>query len=142
MRTESLAPSAPTPAPSSPLPAAAAPGQPEVFQLAREKETPNAVRFQETPAEGQPPVFGSLYLPKWKVGGAAGIALVLLPGASSPVPANAAHVGTLTRTKETPNKVVFTEAPAPGTPPVFGAVYLPKWKVGNAQSITLALVLG
>lgn len=129
-------------APVTPPPAAPAPGQPEVFQLVREKETPNSVRFQEDAPAGTPPVFGSLYLPKWKVGAAPGIALVLLPGANSPAPANAAHVGTLTRTKETPNKVVFTEAPAPGTPPVFGSVYIPKWKVGAAQSITLALVLG
>lgn len=138
MRTETLAPSAPTPATVP----AAAPGQPEIYQLAREKETPNSVRFQEVTAEGQPPVMGSLYLPKWKVGGATGCALVLLPGANSPAPQNASHVGTLTRTKETPNKVVFTEQPQPGTPPVFGSVYLPKWKVGAAQSITLALVLG
>lgn len=141
MRTDTATATATTTAPAPAAPPAA-PGQPEVFQLAREKETPNAVRFQETAPEGQPPVFGSLYLPKWKVANAAGIALVLLPGANSPVPANAAHVGTLTRTKETPNKAVFTEVPAPNTAPVFGAVYLPKWKVGTAQSITLALVLG
>ena len=129
---------------TAPAPVAALPqaGSPEVFQLTREKETSNSVRFTEVVPEGQPPVFGGLYLPKWKVNAAGGVAIVLLSGPNAAAPANAAHVATLTPSKETPNKVVFTEQPQPGTAPVFGAVYLPKWKFGKSQSVTLALVLG
>lgn len=36
--------------------------------LTREKETKNTIRFQETVADGQPPVLGSLYVPKWVCG--------------------------------------------------------------------------
>ncbi len=34
----------------------------------KEKETKNTVRFQEQPAEGKPPVIGSLYVQKWYAG--------------------------------------------------------------------------
>lgn len=33
--------------------------------FAREKETKNTVRFQEKPAEGKPPIIGTLYVQKW-----------------------------------------------------------------------------
>ena len=35
-----------------------------------EKETKNAVRFKEVPAEGQPPIIGTLYVQKWFAGNA------------------------------------------------------------------------
>ena len=35
-----------------------------------EKETKNSVRFTEVPAEGQPPIIGTLYVQKWFVGNA------------------------------------------------------------------------
>ena len=33
-----------------------------------EKETKNSVRYKEVPAEGQPPIIGSLYVQKWFAG--------------------------------------------------------------------------
>jgi hypothetical protein len=41
-----------------------------IISFAREKETKNAVRFQEVPEEGQPEAIGSLYIKKWVVGDA------------------------------------------------------------------------
>lgn len=35
-----------------------------------EKETKNTVKFEEVPAEGQPPIIGTLYVQKWFVGDA------------------------------------------------------------------------
>jgi len=35
-----------------------------------EKETKNTVKFNEVPAEGQPPIIGTLYVQKWFVGAA------------------------------------------------------------------------
>lgn len=34
----------------------------------KEKDTKNTVRFKEVPAEGKPPIVGTLYLQKWFVG--------------------------------------------------------------------------
>jgi hypothetical protein len=30
-----------------------------------EKETKNTIRFQEKPADGQPPIIGTVYIQKW-----------------------------------------------------------------------------
>lgn len=35
-----------------------------------EKETKNSVRFKEVPAEGKPPIVGTLYVQKWFAGNA------------------------------------------------------------------------
>ena len=35
-----------------------------------EKETKNAVRFNEVPKEGEAPIIGTLYVQKWFVGNA------------------------------------------------------------------------
>jgi hypothetical protein len=35
-----------------------------------EKETKNTVKFNEVPAEGQPPIIGTLYVQKWFIGAA------------------------------------------------------------------------
>lgn len=35
-----------------------------------EKETKNTVKFEEVPAEGQPPIIGTLYVQKWFAGNA------------------------------------------------------------------------
>jgi len=40
-----------------------------------EKDTKNTFRYQEEPANGQPPKIGSLYVQKWALGG---------PGATRP----------------------------------------------------------
>jgi hypothetical protein len=36
----------------------------------KEKETKNTVRYQEKPAEGQPPIVGTLYVAKFWAGAA------------------------------------------------------------------------
>ncbi len=36
-----------------------------------EKETKNTVKYNEVPAEGQPPIIGTLYVQKWFAGTAA-----------------------------------------------------------------------
>ena len=33
-----------------------------------EKETKNTVKFNEVPAEGEPPIIGTLYVQKWFAG--------------------------------------------------------------------------
>jgi hypothetical protein len=38
-----------------------------------EKETKNTVKYNEVPAEGQPPIIGTLYVQKWFAGNAAEI---------------------------------------------------------------------
>ena len=38
-----------------------------------EKETKNTVKYNEVPAEGQPPIIGSLYVQKWFAGNASEI---------------------------------------------------------------------
>jgi hypothetical protein len=35
-----------------------------------EKETKNTVKYNEVPAEGQPPIMGTLYVQKWFAGNA------------------------------------------------------------------------
>ena len=35
-----------------------------------EKETKNTVKYNEVPAEGQPPIIGTLYVQKWFAGAA------------------------------------------------------------------------
>jgi len=35
-----------------------------------EKETKNTVKYNEVPAEGQPPIIGTLYVQKWFAGNA------------------------------------------------------------------------
>ena len=35
-----------------------------------EKETKNTVKYNETPAEGEPPIIGTLYIQKWFAGNA------------------------------------------------------------------------
>lgn len=42
-----------------------------------------------------------------------------------------------TREKETKNTVKFQEMPAPGSPPVIGTLYVQKWAVGDAQTLTV-----
>ena len=41
-----------------------------IVMFAKEKDTKNTVKFTEVPAEGQPPVIGTLYVQKWAVGSA------------------------------------------------------------------------
>ena len=36
-------------------------------QFVREKETKNAVRFEEAPQDGEPTKFGTIYIQKWVV---------------------------------------------------------------------------
>ncbi len=45
----------------------------------REKETKNTVRFQEQPAEGRPPVIGTLYVQKWYAGQADELHVMISP---------------------------------------------------------------
>lgn len=46
------------------------------IQFEREKETKNAVRFQEKVVPGRPPIIGTLYVQKWAVpADATGIAI-------------------------------------------------------------------
>ena len=42
----------------------------QVVKFVIEKETKNSVRYKETPAEGQAPIVGSLYVQKWFAGNA------------------------------------------------------------------------
>ena len=42
----------------------------KTMRFVKEKETKNMVRFTEKPAEGQPPVIGTIYINKWAVGAA------------------------------------------------------------------------
>lgn len=46
---------------------------------------------------------------------------------------------TLKRTKETTNKVVFSEVTPPGEPPIVETLYLPKWKYGEAKEIQVTV---
>lgn len=48
----------------------------------------------------------------------------------------------LRKTKETPNKAVFSEVVQPGKPPVLEGVYLPKWFVGDATEIIITIETG
>jgi peptidyl-tRNA hydrolase len=41
----------------------------QTITFEREKETKNTVRFQEKPAEGKPPIIGTLYVQKWFANG-------------------------------------------------------------------------
>ena len=47
-----------------------------------EKETKNTVKYNEVPAEGQPPVIGTLYVQKWFAGNAFGSLLWVRIGPS------------------------------------------------------------
>ena len=40
----------------------------QIIKFEIEKETKNSVRYKEVPAEGQPPIVGSLYVQKWFAG--------------------------------------------------------------------------
>ena len=42
-----------------------------------EKETKNTVKYNEVPAEGQPPIIGTLYVQKWFAGNAAEIEVTI-----------------------------------------------------------------
>jgi len=54
-----------------------------VLTFTREKETKNAVRFQEEERAGQPKVIGSLYVQKWFVGDAAALTVSVNAGETS-----------------------------------------------------------
>ena len=43
------------------------------------------------------------------------------------------------RLRETKNTVRFEEQTEPGKPPVVGTIYIQKWFIGDAQSVTLTL---
>ena len=43
----------------------------------KEKETKNTVKYNEVPAEGQPPIIGTLYVQKWFAGNAAEIEVTI-----------------------------------------------------------------
>lgn len=58
------------------------------------------------------------------------------------MPENNKREVVLTRGKDTKNKTVFEEAPAPGQPPVIDNLYLPKWLVGNAPAVKVTLEIG
>lgn len=49
----------------------------KVIQFEFEKETKNSVRYKEVPAEGQPPIVGSLYVQKWYAGSSKKLELTL-----------------------------------------------------------------
>ena len=49
-----------------------------------QKETKNTVRFNEVPAEGQPPIIGTLYVQKWFAGDAQTVAVTVGPAAPKP----------------------------------------------------------
>jgi len=40
----------------------------KVINFEIEKETKNSVRYKEVPADGEPPIVGSLYVQKWFAG--------------------------------------------------------------------------
>lgn len=42
-----------------------------------EKETKHTVRYEEVPAEGQPPIIGTLYVQKWFAGTATEIEVTI-----------------------------------------------------------------
>ena len=42
-----------------------------------EKETKNTVKYNEVPAEGQPPIIGTLYVQKWFAGNAPDIEVTI-----------------------------------------------------------------
>jgi hypothetical protein len=42
----------------------------KTVKFAVEKETKNTVKYNEVPAEGQPPIIGTLYVQKWFAGSA------------------------------------------------------------------------
>ena len=42
----------------------------KTVKFTAEKETKNTVKYNEVPAEGQPPIIGTLYVQKWFAGGA------------------------------------------------------------------------
>ncbi|HTD48836.1 MAG TPA: hypothetical protein VK881_16335 [bacterium] len=43
----------------------------------KERETKNTIRYQEKPAEGQPPIIGTLYVAKFWAGGADRVTVTL-----------------------------------------------------------------
>ncbi|WP_320823348.1 hypothetical protein [Reinekea sp.] len=49
----------------------------ELVKFEFEKETKNSVRFKEIPAEGKPPIVGSLYVQKWFAGSAKSLQLTI-----------------------------------------------------------------
>lgn len=40
----------------------------KIVKFEYEKETKNSIRYKEVPAEGTPPIVGSLYIQKWFAG--------------------------------------------------------------------------
>ncbi len=57
----------------------AAPATPtsRVIRFVKRKETTKTVVFEEQPADGQPPVVGSLYVQKWWAGSANSVTVTL-----------------------------------------------------------------
>lgn len=49
----------------------------KTIQFTLEKETKNSVRYQEVPAEGQPPIIGSIYVQKWYAGQSKNISITI-----------------------------------------------------------------
>lgn len=49
----------------------------KTIQFTLEKETKNSVRYAEVPAEGQPPIIGSIYVQKWYAGNSKNIAITI-----------------------------------------------------------------
>lgn len=49
----------------------------KVVQFEYEKETKNSVRYKETPADGEAPIVGSLYVQKWFAGNAKSIEITI-----------------------------------------------------------------
>ena len=48
---------------------------------------------------------------------------------------------TLKFDKDTKNARRFAEVPTPGQPPLLGTIYLPLWRVGNIQEVTVTVAL-
>lgn len=48
-----------------------------IIRFVREKETTHTIRFKEVPAQGKPPVIGSLYVQKWLAEKANGVVIEL-----------------------------------------------------------------
>jgi hypothetical protein len=49
----------------------------ETLQFEFEKETKNAIRYQEVPAEGKAPIVGTIYIQKWYAGSSKNISVTI-----------------------------------------------------------------
>ena len=109
-----------------------------IIILARKKETPGAVLFEESEIPGQAPALRSLYVKKYVAGNAQSAGVLVDKTGTAPVGELARR---FTLDKETKGTRRYAEDEIKGKPPIVGNIYLQKWFAGDTQSIVVTLLL-